>query len=179
MNETAMQEPTGDPSARTRTVRWEDPLRGAATGRTLGGREYLEKIARGELPAAPIALVLGFGLAEVGDGRAVFTIEPGEHQYNPIGMVHGGVLATVLDSAMGCAVHSTLPAGVGYTTLELKVNYVRAVTRRTPRLFAEGRIVHAGRRIATAEGRVVDDAGKLYAHGTTTCLVLPAGDAPD
>jgi uncharacterized protein (TIGR00369 family) len=164
-----MAEPT---TTRSRTVTWQDPMiiSGSAAGRT--GIEFVEAIRRGELPSPPMALLLGFRLAEVSPGRAVFLVEPGEHHYNPIGVVHGGLLATVLDSAMGCAVHATLPAGAGYTTLEIKVNFVRAVTRETGRLRCEAEVVHAGGRTATAQGRAVDQAGKLYAHGTTTCLVV-------
>src|SRR5262245_32352920 len=168
-----------DPTpARTRTATWQDPMiTAAAAGRSGSGIEFLEAIRRGELPAPPISLLLGFRLAEVGPGRAVFTVEPGEHHYNPIGVVHGGLLATVLDSAMGCAVHSTLPAATGYTTLEIKINFVRAVTRTTGPLRCEAEVVHGGGRTATAQGRVTDGEGKLYAHGTTTCLVIrPRGD---
>ena len=167
----ALMEPSANPE-RTLTVTWQDPLPIAQAARTRSGRELLEAMIRGELSPPPIAVLLGFRLAEVAEGRAVFVVKPGEQHYNPIGVVHGGLLATVLDSALGCAVHSTLLAGVGYTTLELKVNFVRAVTEGTPPLRAEAHIVHVGRRVATAEGRVTDDAGKLYAHATTTCLLM-------
>lgn len=162
----------GDTIGRTRTVSWEDPLATAERGRTLAGKEFLDAMLRGEIPSPPIALLLGFTLAETGEGSAVFTVEPGEHHYNPIGVVHGGLLATVLDSAMGCAVQTTLPAGVGYTTLELKTNFVRPALRTTGPLRCTARVLHRGRRSATAEGSVVDAAGKLYAHGTTTCLIV-------
>ena len=167
----ALMEPSANPE-RTLTVTWQDPLPIAQAAGTRSGRELLEAMIRGELSPPPIAVLLGFRLAEVAEGRAVFVVKPGEQHYNPIGVVHGGLLATVLDSALGCAVHSTLPVGVGYTTLELKVNFVRAVTRDTPPLRAEANVFHVGRRVATAEGRVVDDAGKLYAHATTTCLLM-------
>jgi uncharacterized protein (TIGR00369 family) len=134
--------------------------------------EYLEKIASGEFPSAPLAALLGFRLAEVGEGRAVFTLVPAEFHYNPIGVVHGGVAATLLDSALGCAVHSTLPANATYTTLEVKVNFIRAITMKTGLVSCEAHVVHVGRQTATAEGRLVDEAGKLYAHGTTTCLIM-------
>jgi uncharacterized protein (TIGR00369 family) len=159
-------------ASRMRTVSWEDPLRGAAAGRELSGLEYLDALRAGRLPAPPIALLLGFELVEVKPGHAVFSVQPGEHHYNPIGVVHGGLLATVLDSAMGCAVHSTLPRGSGYTTLELNTHFVRAVTRETGRLRCEAEIVHGGGRVATAQGRVHDEGGRLYAHATTTCLIL-------
>ena len=118
---------------------------------------------------------MNFNIVEVGEGRAVFAVDPAEYHYNPIGVVHGGLAATLLDSAMGCAVHSTLPAGAGYTTLEIKVNFIRAMTADTGRVRCEAKVVHVGGRTATAEGRVVDEAGKLYAHGSTTCLVLRPG----
>ena len=158
--------------ARTRTVSWEDPRALAEAGRGLSGLEYLRKIASGELPRPPIGALMSFGLAEIEEGRAVFTVEPAEYHYNPIGVVHGGLAATLLDSAMGCAVHSTLPAGAGYTTLEIKVNYVRPLTAETGLVRCEARAVHIGGRTATAEGRVVDREGKLYAHGTTTCILF-------
>lgn len=145
---------------------------GAAAAQGMTGIDYLRAILREEIPPPPIALTLGFKLAEVAEGRAVFTIEPGEYHYNPIGLVHGGVLATLLDSAMGCAVHSKLPAGSSYATTDLNVHFVRAVTRDTPRLRCESELLHLGGRIATASGRVVDAVGKLYAHATTSCLVI-------
>jgi uncharacterized protein (TIGR00369 family) len=126
----------------------------------------------GELPPPPFASLLNFDLVEVSEGHAAFAVNPAEYHYNPIGVVHGGLAATLLDSAMGCAVHSMLPAGAGYTTLEIKVNFIRAMTAETGRLRCEANVVHSGARTATAEGRIVDEAGKLYAHGTTTCLIL-------
>ena len=158
--------------ARTRTISWEDPRALAEAARGLSGLEYLRKIVSGELPRPPMGALMDFGLAELEEGRAVFTVEPAEYHYNPIGVVHGGLAATLLDSAMGCAVHSMLPAGAGYTTLEIKVNYVRALTAETGLVHCEARAVHVGGRTATAEGRVVDKDGKLYAHGTTTCLIF-------
>jgi uncharacterized protein (TIGR00369 family) len=158
---------------RTRTVSWEDPRIGAQAGAGMPGLEYLHAIMAGKLPPAPLAQTVGFALVEAEDGRAVFEIEPMEFHYNPSGAVHGGIACTLLDSAMGCAVHTTLPAGVGYSTVELKVNLVRAITARTGLLRAEGLIIHRGNRIATAEGFLRDREGRLYAHGTTTCLILP------
>jgi len=159
-------------SARTRTVEWEDPRSLGEAGRGLSGLEFLQKIAKRELPPPPLAVLLNFDLVEVGQGHATFAVEPAEYHYNPIGVVHGGLAATLLDSAMGCAVHSTLPAGAGYTTLEIKVNFIRAMTGATGRVRCEAKVVHVGARTATAAGRVIDEAGKLYAHGTTTCLIL-------
>lgn len=163
---------TDDNGTRTRTVSWEDPRALAEAGRGLSGLEYLQKIVAGELPRPPISALLNFGLAELGEGHAVFTVEPAEYHYNPIGVVHGGLAATLLDSAMGCAVHSMLPAGAGYTTLEIKVNYVRAMTAETGGVRCEAKVIHVGGRTATAEGRVVDSSGKLYAHATTTCIIF-------
>jgi uncharacterized protein (TIGR00369 family) len=115
--------------------------------------------------------LLGFELAEVEPGRAVFTIDPGEHLYNPIATVHGGVIATLLDSAMGCAVHSLLPRGRGYTTLEFQVHLVRAVTRDSGAMRAIGTVIHQGGTIATAEARLLDAQERIHAHATTTCLL--------
>jgi uncharacterized protein (TIGR00369 family) len=138
----------------------------------LTGLERLQGIIDGDVPPAPMAELMGFELAEVEVGRAVFEGEPTEALNNPMGTVHGGFAATLLDSAMGCAVHSTLPAGGAYSTLELSVNLVRPITAQTGRVRAEGSLIHGGRRAATAEGRLIAlDTGKLLAHGTTTCLV--------
>jgi len=138
------------------------------------GHQVFEAMMAGELPAAPIAGTLDFILAETGPGRAVFQGRPQTAHYNPLGTVHGGWIATLLDSAVGCAVHTTLPAGKAYTTLELKVNYVRALTERVPLVRAVGEVIHAGGRVATAEGRLVGPDGALYAHATTTCLIFDA-----
>ena len=140
------------------------------------GLELLRAMAEGDVPPAPIALLMDFRPAELEEGRVVFAGTPDERHYNPIRTVHGGYAATLLDSAMGCAVHSTLAAGVGYTTLDLQVRYVRPMTSATGEVRAEGRVLHAGRRQAVAEGRLVGAAdGKLLAHGTTTCAVFPLG----
>jgi uncharacterized protein (TIGR00369 family) len=142
--------------------------------KTHRGIDLFRKMIAGELPAPPIAAMMGFSLAEVAPGLAVFACTPTRAHYNPIGSVHGGLAGTLLDSCMGCAVHSLLEAGQGYTTLEYRVHLVRGITEATGPLRAEGRIVHFGRRTATAEGRLVDADGKLYAHGTTTCLIMDA-----
>jgi uncharacterized protein (TIGR00369 family) len=157
---------------RTRTVTWQDPRALAEAGRGIAGLEFLRAIVSGKLPPPPIAVVLGFDLVEVDTGRAVFEVTPGEHHYNPLGVVHGGLAMTLLDSCMGCAVQTHMPAGSGYTTLEAKTNLVRAITADTGRLRAIGTTLHVGKRMATAEGRLEDAAGKLYAHATTTCIVL-------
>jgi uncharacterized protein (TIGR00369 family) len=155
-----------------REVSWDDPRTLQEPGRRLSGVEFLRSILRGELPGPPIGALLGMRIEEVDEGRVVFSLEPSEAHYNPAGVVHGGVVTTLADTAMACAVHSSLPAGAGCTTIELSVNFVRAVSVETGRLHCEGRLVHAGGRVATAEARVVDAAGALYAHGTSTCLLL-------
>jgi uncharacterized protein (TIGR00369 family) len=141
--------------------------------RRMDGLSLFKGLLEGRVPAPPIAKVLGFKVAEVERGRVLFTYTPVLDHYNPLGTIHGGVAATLLDSAMGCSVHTTLEAGIGYTTLEIKVNYVRAMTDRTGAVKAEGKIVNVGKRIATAEGRVFDQEARLLAHGTTTCLIFP------
>jgi uncharacterized protein (TIGR00369 family) len=143
-----------------------------AEARTMSGLELLRGWCEGRFPSPPIGRFMQGDLAEVERGRVVFEGTPGEMHYNPLGIVHGGYAATLLDSCMGCAVHSTLAAGQGYTTVEVKVNYVRAMTDRTGKVRAEGKVVHAGSRIATAEGRLTDADGRLLAHGTTTCLIF-------
>ena len=157
---------------RSRNVTWEDPLVGAALARKLSGLEYLRAIADGRIPPPPIATLLGMSLGEIEPGRVTFNLDVGEHLYNPIGSVHGGVFCTLLDSAMSCAVHTTLGVGHAYTTLELKVNLVKALTLDTARVVAEGQVITTGRRVATASGRIVGPDGTLYAHGTTTCLIF-------
>jgi uncharacterized protein (TIGR00369 family) len=158
---------------RSRTFTWEDPAAVAAKGLQLPGIEYIQGIAAGTIPAPPIARLLDFAIIEAEPGRAVFAMEPAEWMFNPIGSVHGGIAATLLDSCMGCAVHTTLEAGVGYTTGDLQVRYIRAMGATTGRVLAEGRVVHAGRRTATAEGRLfVESDEKLIAHATTGCVIL-------
>jgi len=162
-----------DPSQRTRAITWADPytVPRAAVGKT--GLEILTEIFEGRLPPPPIAMTMGFTGVEVAEGRAVFEGDPAEFLYNPIGSVHGGFAMTLLDSAMGCAIHSTLGVGELYTTLEVKVNFIRPMNIDTGRVRCEGTVIHRGGRIATAEGKVVAiDSGKLLAHGTTTCLVM-------
>jgi uncharacterized protein (TIGR00369 family) len=140
------------------------------TGRS--GLEIMQALLSGELPYATIARTLDFFLVEVGEGRAVFQGTPGPAHLNPMGTIHGGWYATLLDSALGCAVHTLMPAGRAYTTAELSVNLVRAIGPKAPRVRAEGKVVHCGRQLATAEGRLYGPDGTLYAHATTTCLVF-------
>jgi uncharacterized protein (TIGR00369 family) len=157
---------------RQRNVTWEDPLVGAALARDLSGLDYLLAIADGRIPPPPIAVLLGMSILQVERGQVTFRLDVGEHLYNPIGSVHGGVFCTLLDSAMGCAVHATLDRGQAYTTLELKVNLVKALTVKTPSILATGQVVSAGRRVITASGQITGPDGTLYAHATTTCLIL-------
>ena len=157
---------------RSRTITWNEPSALAEAVRTMSGLDLLRRVAAGEFPTPSIAATIGFRLSEAEEGRAVFEGGWGEHLLNPAGGLHGGWYGLVLDSAMGCAVHTTLPAGTGYTTLEYKVNITRGITAETGLLRIEGWVVHRGRRTATAEGRVVDAAGKVYAHGSETCLIL-------
>ena len=139
----------------------------------MSGLEFMQGYLNGSVPPPPFAAVLKFELTQVEHGRVVFEGTPDMSFYNPIGVVHGGYAATLLDSCMGCAVHTLLPAGRGYSTLEFKVNFVRPMTGETGRVRAEGRVIHPGNRAATAEGHIYDAAGKLLAHGSTTCLVFP------
>ena len=162
---------------RTRTIHWEDPLAAAARGRDLSGLELLEAIRSGRISPPPIALLLGFEIVELADGQVTFAVVPAEFHYNPIGVVHGGVAAALLDTVMGCAVQSKLPRGRAYTTLDVQVRYLRPLTVTTGRVLGTGTIVHSGGRIATAEGRIVDASGKLYATGTTSCLLFDAPPA--
>ncbi|MEM9557611.1 MAG: PaaI family thioesterase [Acidobacteriota bacterium] len=164
--------PSDEPATRERTVRWQSPRSVLRQAVGKSGLELMRALLDGDLPAPPIGPTLGFRLAAVGEGTAAFELDPGEHQYNPIGSVHGGVIATVLDSAMGCAVHTTLPVGAGYTSLDLQVRFVRAVAADTGTLVCRGEVVHVGGRTAVGEARLEDAEGRLYATGTTTCLLF-------
>jgi len=175
-------------SSRTSAEHWNDQLGavrermvsgggkpGLARPEMLAGKtglEVMQAMLAGELPFAHIAQTLDFSLVEVAAGKAVFQGTPQLMHYNPLGTVHGGWYATLLDSALGCAVHTMMPAGYAYTTAELSVNIVRAASAKTGPLRAIGHVIHSGRQLATAEARIVDPDGKLYAHGTTTCLVF-------
>jgi uncharacterized protein (TIGR00369 family) len=158
--------------SRSLTVTWQDPITAFEKGKNLAGIDYMKEMIAGRVAAPPIMALMGYRLTEVGEGLAVFECEPGEQHYNPIGVVHGGLAMTLLDSAMGCCVHTRLPPSVGYTTLEVKINLVRAITAKTGTIRATGRVIHFGNKTATAEARLEDAAGKLYAHGTTTCIIL-------
>jgi uncharacterized protein (TIGR00369 family) len=138
----------------------------------LSGLEVMQRVASGELPPPGIAVLLGMSVVEVGDGFATFELSPDERMLNPIGSIHGGIAATLLDSCMGCAVHTTLAPGLGYTTAQLNVHYLRSMQPGMGPVRASGTVLHRGRRQATAEARLVDAEGRLLAHGTTTCLIL-------
>jgi uncharacterized protein (TIGR00369 family) len=155
------------------TITWDDPADLAARGREMAGLEFIEAIRDGGLPRPPMQRLLGFELVEVEEGHVAFAATPGEQHFNPIGTVHAGLAATLLDSAMGAAVQTTLPRGSGYTTLETKFNLVRPVTLEGGEIRCDGHVVHRGGRVATCDGRVVRTGdGKLVAHGTSTCMIL-------
>jgi uncharacterized protein (TIGR00369 family) len=168
---TDAQDTWGEP--RSRTVTWYDPMVTAAGGRERSGLETLEAIRDGVLPPAPIAALVQMDVVAVEEGRVEFGCTVDESVYNPIGVVHGGLVCTLLDTVAGCAVHSTLPQGVGYTSIELKVTYLRPVTRDSGRLTAVGTVVKPGRRVAFAEGQVLDEAGRVVATASSSLLVFP------
>jgi uncharacterized protein (TIGR00369 family) len=157
---------------RERTYRWEDPAISGAAARTLAGTDFLRAISDGTLPPPPLASTLGFTVVAIEPGRAVFEFTPAEYHYNPIGSVHGGVCATMCDSACGCAVHSMLPAGATYTSQDLSVKFLRGITTSTGPLRCEGTVVHLGARTALAQASLTDSAGKLYAFATSSCLIF-------
>ncbi len=157
---------------RERTVTWDDPLISAAAARERSGLDLMRAVAAGELPAPPIARTLGFKLVAVEPGRAEFALDPAEFHYNPIGSVHGGVYATLLDSAAGCAVHTMLSAGVGYTSLDLSVKFLGPIRTGTGRVTSVGTVTHLGQRTALAEARLTAPDGKLLAVATSSCLII-------
>jgi uncharacterized protein (TIGR00369 family) len=172
---------TGQPETtrtaqRQRTFSWTDPVAIATAGAGLSGIEFLTAIAEGKIPQPPVMEALDFDGASFTEGRAVFRLTPQEFHYNPIGSVHGGVFATLLDSACGCSVHTMLPAGVFYTSLDLSVKFLRPVTVNTGPITAEATVIHLGRRTALAEGRITDAAGKIYVTATSSCVLLRPED---
>ncbi len=158
----------------TRTAEEEGAGEDAGPRRAPGGLEYMRQLISGEREASGMARLMNMRLVEVEEGRAVFAVAPDERHYNGLGIAHGGLAATLLDSALGCAINTAMPAGRVFTTLEMKLNYVRPMRRETGEVRCEARVLHAGSRVATAEGRIVDAAGKLYAHGTATCMLFRA-----
>jgi uncharacterized protein (TIGR00369 family) len=166
-------------SDRTRAVAWDDPAPILAAGPTLSGLELMRAIMTDDLPAPPVARLLGFGIDRVDEGSVVFTMDPLEVHQNPLGTVHGGIITTLLDSAMGCAVHTTLPPGGMYTTLELKVNFLRPSFAGGATLIAAGTVLNRGSTAVLAEATITDaDTGKKIAHATSTCLILPPRPRP-
>ena len=159
---------------RSRTFTWSDPVAGAAHIGRRSGLELLRAMIAGELAAPPVMHLLDMTRMEADEGRVAVELVPQEFHYNPLGTVHGGWIATLLDSAVACAIHTTLPVGKTYTTLELKVNYVRALTEQVPLVRAIGELIHRGGKVGTSHGRLVGPDGTLYAHATTTCIILDA-----
>jgi len=157
---------------RTRTFSWTSPAEHAALLATTGGLELLRGMAAGELPPPPIMSLIDLSGMEVEEGSVTFYLEPQEFHYNPLGTVHGGVISTLLDSAAACSLHSTLPAGVGYTSLDLMTRFIKPVTVDSGVLRCEGAIISRGRRTAVAESHLYDESGKLLAHATSTCLIF-------
>lgn len=168
-----MSSSKNEPS-RIRTVTWEDPRISARDATSISGFDYLCSIKEGRIKPPPVAVLLGYRLSEVEIGRVVFELEPAEYHYNPLASVHGGIATTLLDSAMTAAIISTLPIGITCSTIEMKVNFVRPITSKTGLVRSEGKIVHAGNRISTAEGKLIGNQGKLYAHAVNTCMIIRA-----
>jgi uncharacterized protein (TIGR00369 family) len=160
---------------RTRTVTWDDPSVALAAKGRESGLTYLQQVVAGVYPPPPIGRLMNLRLTEIERGRAVFETTPEEYHYNPLGIVHGGLAATLLDSAMGCCVHSCLNAGDRYTTIELKVSYMKAMTTETGPVRGIATIINVTRTVALAEARVIDRDGTIYAHATSTCLIKRAG----
>ncbi len=156
----------------TRTADEETQAGQADARHALSGLEYMQQLLSGARPPSGMAQLMSFRLVEVSEGRAVFTVTPDERHYNGIGIAHGGLAATLLDSALGCAINTMMPAGSIFTTLEMKINYVRPMRRETGEVRCEANVLHVGGRVGTAEGRIIDASGKLYAHGTATCMLF-------
>jgi uncharacterized protein (TIGR00369 family) len=158
---------------RTRTFSWSDPSSLAAVGEGMAGIDLMRAMIEGKLPKPPIAELIEASLISVDEGTATFAMRPAEWMYNPLGSVHGGIAATLLDSCMGCAVHTLLPAGVGYTTTDLQIRFVRGMSDTTGRVLATGRVIHPGRRLMTVEATMTaEDGDRLIAHGTSACIIL-------
>jgi uncharacterized protein (TIGR00369 family) len=160
---------------RSRKFHWVNPHPALDVARKVGGLEYTRMVMRGEVPPAPVCELVGFRFVLVEAGKIGIEFDPEEYHYNVIGSVHGGITCTLLDSAMSIAVHTALPADCGFATVQLNTHFVRPITVRTGLMRCEGKVTHSGARIATAEGRLVDTSGKLYAHGTATCMTFPLG----
>jgi uncharacterized protein (TIGR00369 family) len=161
-------------NSRNRIYDWEDPALLATLANKLTGLEFLEKMIAAELPFPPLLHTLDFKLSSIQPGRAEFTFQPQEFHFNPLGSVHGGVITAVLDSAMGCTLHSVLPLGIGYTTIDIKVNFLKSISIKTGLMRATGAIINQGNRTALLEARLIDENDKLYAFATSTCMILKA-----
>lgn len=156
-----------------RTITWSDPKVNARDAGSMSGLDYLLRVKGGKIPPPPAAILLGYRIVEVDPGLAVFELEPAEYLCNPFGTVHGGIASTLLDTAMTASVLSTLPKGLACSTLEIKVNFISPITTETGLLRCEAKTVHVGKRVATAEGKILDQEEKLYAVGMSTCMVFP------
>jgi uncharacterized protein (TIGR00369 family) len=165
----------GTPSSKV--VQWYDPMIAAAHASEMSGYDFLCAVRDGEIPPPPIGVLMGFRPAEIGKGRVVFECAPDESVYNPIGVVHGGLVCTLADTVAACAVHSTLDAGVAYTSIDLNVSYTRPVTRDSGTLRAIGTVVKPGRRVAFSSAEILDGRGKVVATATSSCLIMPAAPA--
>jgi uncharacterized protein (TIGR00369 family) len=161
-----------NPDPRSRTVQWVDPAQFEEPIQKLSGIEFMRAFLVGDLPSPPFMQLLGIRIVSVEASSVVFEFDPAEYMYSPLGNVHGGIITVLLDTAMGCSLHTCLSAGRGYTTLELKVNFLRSITAKVGTLRAEGHVIHAGSRVATAEARLLDSKQRLYAHATSTLLIL-------
>jgi uncharacterized protein (TIGR00369 family) len=162
---------------RERTFSWDDPVTVARVATGMSGAEFFTAFTEGKIPEPPMMRTLDFEGVSFGEGRAMFRLTPREFHYNPLGTVHGGVFATLLDSACGCAVHTLLPPGVFYTSLDLSVKFVRPATVDTGPVTAEGTVIHLGRRTALAEARITDDKGKVYVTAASNCLIVRPGQS--
>ncbi len=156
----------------SRTFHWDDTIKGREKIAQLSGLDFLQAMNDGTLPFSPLVKTLDFTVETVEKGRVSFSFQPAEFHYNPLGSVHGGVLSALLDSAMGCTLHSVLEAGLSYTTLELKTNFLKAANIHSGKLTATGKIIHLGNRTALLEAELTDEQGRIYAHGTSTCIIL-------
>ncbi len=161
---------------RTRTVTWQDPALGATAATTLTGVEYLRAMARGDAPPPPLVILMGFTLEEIEEGRVTMSVVPAEYHYNPRGVAHGGLAAALFDSVLGCAVQSLLPSAHAAPTLQLQTNFIKPITIATGKLMCTGKVIHFGKKTATAEGRLTDARGKLYAHASGTFIIAGPED---
>jgi uncharacterized protein (TIGR00369 family) len=178
MEEAALKKIETGASEHHHIITWDDPELSARAIKTMNGLDYLLALRDGRSPMPPMYRLFNFRFLDVEKGHVVLDLTPAEYQCNPAGMIHGGLACTVLDSATACAIHTTLPAQTELTTLEIKVNFVRGIKVETGNMRCEGRVIHAGSRTATADGRLTDSKGELYAHGVVTCLILRPSSGP-